>query len=82
MQERAREKLNKVTSKEIDGYTFAPGNLDTLIAQTIAETLKAIEGVIKDRKKLFDGCELADHDRSYLAALQDLKEDINRLFTE
>ena len=34
-----------------------------------------VEG-IAELKKVFEGCELADHDRTYLAALTDLLENV------
>ena len=34
--------------------------------------IKGIEGMRKE----FDGCELADHDKSYLAALTDIQEKV------
>jgi len=34
-----------------------------------------VEG-IAELKKVFEGCELADHDRTYLAALNDILENV------
>ena len=34
-----------------------------------------VEG-IAELKKVFEGCELADHDRTYLAALTDILENV------
>ena len=40
--------------------------------QAYTSLIEGIEGM----RKVFDGCELADHDRTYLAALTDLLENV------
>jgi len=67
---------------------FTPKEANDVIDQHTANTWKAaiqidrdqaytslIEG-IEGMRKVFDGCELADHDRTYLAALTDLLENV------
>jgi len=40
--------------------------------QAYTSLIEGIEGM----RKVFDGCELADHDRTYLAALTDILENV------
>ena len=40
--------------------------------QAYTSLVEGIEGM----RKVFDGCELADHDRTYLAALTDILENV------
>jgi len=50
----------------------------TLTAQRTALLTELTER-IKDMERVFDGCELADHDKSYLAALSDVQAHIDKL---
>ena len=70
------------SSKEIkdERTVLSYGYFGSLVGEEITKDrdlaytslIKGIEGMRKE----FDGCELADHDKSYLAALTDIQEKV------
>ena len=64
-----------VTSKFPEFHTTRTAFNDLLTQDRDQAYTSLVEG-IAELKKVFEGCELADHDRTYLAALTDILENV------
>ena len=51
-------------------------NFTTIITKDRNQAYTSLVEGIEGMRKVFEGCELADHDRTYLAALTDILENV------
>ena len=55
-----------------DGWDGTGDEIANLLTQDRNQAYTSLIEGIEGMRKVFDGCELADHDRTYLAALTDI----------
>ena len=60
----------------IDYDKYKVGEIATLLTQDRNQAYTSLVEGIEGMRKVFEGCELADHDRTYLAALTDILENV------
>ena len=68
-------KPKKPTMKNLDREILADW-LDNVLTQDRNQAYTSLVEGIEGMRKVFEGCELADHDRTYLAALTDILENV------